>query len=78
MNDSTDNSDTDNGGMDEKYAKLLAKHQKQTELLKASRKKNENFKVQLAEMKDLVVDTVAEAKKARTGENTNTVSILIL
>ncbi|XP_065081445.1 uncharacterized protein LOC135704008 [Ochlerotatus camptorhynchus] len=72
MNDSTDDSDTDDGSKDEKYAKLLAKHQKQAEMLKASRKKNVNFKLQLAEMKDLVVHAVAEAKKARMGENVNT------
>ncbi|XP_065088462.1 uncharacterized protein LOC135709943 [Ochlerotatus camptorhynchus] len=72
MNDSTDDSDTDDGSKDEKYAKLLAKHQKQAEMLKASRKKNVNYKLQLAEMKDLVVHAVAEAKKARMGENENT------
>ncbi|XP_062551231.1 uncharacterized protein LOC134216334 [Armigeres subalbatus] len=69
LNDSTDE---DEGSKDEKYAKLLSKHLRQKELFNASRKKNARFKLEVAELKDIVVHAVAEAKKARTGENANT------
>lgn len=78
--DKSDEDNSDEGksekDINQKYVALQLKYNKQTEKLKQTQKNHDILKRKHAEMKDLFVYTVAEAKKAKMDPNSSTVSTI--